>query len=1078
VNTTNKVLYNPSVNIKRDLRKDLSYIPTPNSELVYEELVKQYCNGTHSFTIIGAYGTGKSSFLLALEKVLNNKQSYFSEKSKVKFKIPFEVIPFVGDFKSIISGFAVGLGLKNEGDIKGSDLLSEIDEIYQSVNKSGKGLAIYIDEFGKFLEYAAKNNPETELYFIQQLAELANDENKDILLITILHQGFNSYSRGLSKSQQQEWDKVRGRLAELTFNEPVEQLLYLASQKLEDNRLKIPLSFNTLFASIENSKAFPLKDYLSIEIARKLYPFDVLSASVLTLALQRYGQNQRSLFSFLDSNAYLSIRSFNNKKDQYYNLASVYDYLIFNYFSLLSSKYNPDYGHWIAIKNSIERVEGIFKTNITDTLKIIKSIGLLQIFSHKGATINKDFLEFYSKYCLKIENPEELIKLLEDHKIILFSSYNQKYKLFEGTDLNIELAIDEAGNLIQKIGNIVDYLYKSFDFPYLMAKEAYYNSGTPRFFGFNLSTEPTITVPENEVDGFINLIFSENYSEDDLHEFSSKSEEPIIFGWYKNTNEIKKLLFEIEKVKKAIDINKNDIFALKEFASILEHQKNLLNYFILDNLYANNHIIWSFKGKRIKIKNQKEFNKALSNIVSEVYYYTPILKNELINKTKISSAISSARKNFLERLINQSKTLNLGFNEDEFPPEKTIYITLLKKTGIHNEKDGRCSLSSPSDKSFKPIWNIGIEFIQKSKLGRRKISDLIDIFKSRPFKLKNGFIDFWLPVFLYLNKDQFALYEDDVFIPQLSVETLELISKKPGHYEIKAFDIAGKRLDLFNKYRIFLNQIEENTPTNESFIETFKPFVIFYKSLGFYNRNTSNISKKAIVLREAIANAKDPEKIFFEDLPKAMGYSTNELINNDLKLEDFVLQLKSCIQEINGAYDNLINRLENFILIKVIGQQLNFPEYKEMLIKRFSKIKKHLLDTKQKALYQRIKSPLDERKSWLNSLSYAIINKSLEDLNDEEESLLYDKLLEKVHELDNLCELSSADIDETTEEIFKIEITSFVKGLEKILIRLPKQNTTEILKLKKDINKVLQGNSKDLKIALLTKLLQEQLKHE
>lgn len=82
MNTTNKMLYNPSVNIKRDFKKDLSYIPTPNSELVYEELVKQYCNGTHSFTIIGAYGTGKSSFLLALEKVLNNKRTFFQKKVK------------------------------------------------------------------------------------------------------------------------------------------------------------------------------------------------------------------------------------------------------------------------------------------------------------------------------------------------------------------------------------------------------------------------------------------------------------------------------------------------------------------------------------------------------------------------------------------------------------------------------------------------------------------------------------------------------------------------------------------------------------------------------------------------------------------------------------------------------------------------------------------------------------------------------------------------------------------------------------------------------------------------------------
>lgn len=1076
---TNKKYYNPSVNIKRDLGKSLNYIPTPNSELVYKDLVKQYYNGTHSFIIIGAYGTGKSSFLIALEQEFNQQKIYFSENSKLNFKTAFEVIPFVGDYKSIISSFAERFGLLNEKEVRVSDIIYEIEGLYQSVKKDGKGLAIYIDEFGKFLEFAGKNNPEAELYFIQLLAELANDNEKDILLVTTLHQSFNSYSRGLAKSQQQEWEKVRGRLAELTFNEPVEQLLYLAAEKLAVNQNEIPVTLNDLFDSIEKSKAFPLKDYLDIRLARKLFPFDVLSASILTLALQKYGQNQRSLFSFIDSDSYLSIGNYKPQEEPYYNLACVYDYLIFNYFSLLSTKYNPDYAYWASIKNSVERVEGVFLDRNGDAIKIIKTIGLLQIFAHKGAIIDIEFIENYSKNSLGIENSNEIIQLLESYKIILYSKYNQKYKLFEGTDLNIELAIDEAGNLIQKIGNIVDYLNRSFDFPYLMAKETFYKTGTPRFFGFHLSDEPIIKIPENEVDGFINLIYSEDYTEEDLHDFSLNCEEPILFGWYKNTKEIKKLLFEIEKVKKVIELNKEDTFAFNEFTSILEHQKNLLNHYILDDFYSNNkHIIWSYKGEKIDIENQKSFNRILSRICEKVYFATPHLKNELFNKTKISSSISIARKKLLVRLINETERENLGYVENVFPPDKTIYLTLLKKTGIHIEKNDKYILNRPTDESYRPLWDSGINFIIKSKTSRRKISDLVEIFKTKPFKLKNGFIDFWLPIFLFANKDQFAIYEDGIFIPQLSIETLELISKRPDYYEIKAFDIKDKKLELFNKYRLFLNQIEQKVPTNESFIETFKPFVIFYKSLGYYNANTKNISKKAIALRNAISEAKDPEKVFFEDFPKALGYTINELTNDDSKMEEFVIHLKQCVQEINEANDNLINRVEDFLLKRILGKQLNFPEYKDELLKRFSKIKKHQLDVKQKALLQRIKSPLDDRKSWLNSLSYSIINQSLESISDQDEARFYDSLLGKVQELDNLCELSKADIDETNEELFKIEITTFVKGLEKRLIRLPKQNSKEIFNLGNEIKLKLKENSKDLNIVLLINLLQEQLENE
>lgn len=73
-----KYYYSPSINIIRDLDKKLEYIPTPNAKQVYTQIAKNYTTGTHSFNIVGSYGTGKSSFLLALEHHLNQEKEYFS----------------------------------------------------------------------------------------------------------------------------------------------------------------------------------------------------------------------------------------------------------------------------------------------------------------------------------------------------------------------------------------------------------------------------------------------------------------------------------------------------------------------------------------------------------------------------------------------------------------------------------------------------------------------------------------------------------------------------------------------------------------------------------------------------------------------------------------------------------------------------------------------------------------------------------------------------------------------------------------------------------------------------------------
>ena len=581
--------------------------------------------------------------------------------------------------------------------------------------------------------------------------------------------------------------------------------------------------------------------------------------------MQKYGQNERSLFSFIESNDHLSIKDF-NQKAPYYNLSCVYDYLIHNYYSFLTTKYNPHYTQWSAIRTAIERVEGVFKENIADGVKVVKTIGLLNIFASASARPDKEFVCKYAKYSLGINDSEKIIKALEGFKIIRFVRHRNKYILFEGTDLDIELAIDGASSLVERVVNVVHHLNHFFDFHYISAKAASYEKGTPRFFAFHLSETPAELHPEGEIDGYVNLIFSESIKEKDIQEASKNCQEAILYGWYKNTAEIKNLLFEIEKVKKVKETHHDDKVAVRELEVILQHQIKLLNHYVLGNIYSNDSpVLWYFDGNRMRIADRKSFNRFLSNICTAVYSDAPIYRNEMVNKTRLSSPILTARKNFVRALVENWDKGDLGFEVSKYPPEKTIYLSMLKKTGIHHETSIGFTLNEPMDKTFMPLWHTGIEFLQSTRHGKRSLQELVDILLSKPFKLKRGFIDFWLPTFLFIKRDDFALFNDEEYIPYITEETLDLISKKPKDYEIKAFDIEGVKLDLFNQYRQLLNQPQQQNPSNRAFIETIRPFLTFYRQLPAYAKTTKRLNKKTLALREAIASAKDPEESFLKN---------------------------------------------------------------------------------------------------------------------------------------------------------------------------------------------------------------------
>jgi ribosomal protein S15P/S13E len=1068
--------FTTSVNIIRDTDRDFNYIPTPNARQVVSQIVNDFKKGIRSFNVVGTYGTGKSSFLLALEQSIKGNKRYFEPNFLANTK--FDFIKFIGSYSSIVEQFSDTFGVQTN-KYQQENILSEIFNRYHSITKENKVLFILIDEFGKFLEYASKHNPEKELYFVQQLAEFCNNPKHNIVLITTVHQSLESYAYSLSKTQQQEWTKVKGRFREITFNEPVEQLLFLASEYVAEN-------FETITSKSEiekclkltiETKAFNLNAAFLKEIASKLYPLDILSANILTLSLQRYGQNERSLFSFLESSDHTGLSKFNKQESLFYNLSNVYDYLNFNFYSFLTSKYNPDFSAWSSIRSSIDEVERAFDSNINEYIKTVKTIGLLNIFSASGSILDLNFFIDYLKTACGVVDPKDIIKNLETKNIIRYRSHSKRFILFEGTDLDIQTALIEAGNKISEVVDITTLLNRHIQFSPVFAKQYSFSTGTPRYFEFVISDYPIQKTPEGEIDGFVNLVFNGKLKEIDIQNKSKLQEEAVIYCYFKNSIEIKNLLFEIEKIQNVLEENKDDKVAIRELENIVESQTRLLNHYITDSIYSGSkEVKWYFNGEEKKIADKKDFNKLLSQVCSIVYDSTPSFKNELVNKHKISSSIHTAKRNYFKALTNNWDKENLGFEDSKFPPEKTIYLSLLKENGISPIRENSLGvISIGKNSSFNRLWRVSEDFLESAKSEQLKISELSEMLSKRPFKLKQGLIDFWIPTFLFLKRDDFAIFNDESYIPNLSEENLELIAKYPDKYSIKAFDIEGVKLDIFNSYRAFLNQSTEQKFDNNSFIETIKPFIVFFKQLPEYSKSTKRLSPSALKIRQAISNSKDPEETFFEAFPNALGVTLSTLQKDKSKLQSYTTNLQDAVRELRRSYDELLKRFEEFICNEFVGKSVDFDDYKGYLQKRFLKLKKHMLLSNQKTFIQRLDSPLDDKKSWLNSIAQAVTGKTLEMFSDEDEIILYERFKSMILELDSLTKISKTDIDESKEEVIGVKIDSFFSKIDPKVVRVPKSKSAEIEQLKNELKKKL-GKDNTSNVAAVLNLLKELLK--
>ena len=1062
-----------SANIENGFAKGMQYLVTPNAQNAIHNIVNDFKSGIHSFTIIGSYGTGKSSFLLALESDLmkTGKQKYLLDAKNLSNAKSFEIMNILGDYAEMSTLLSKALNVEGNN----ISILDSLKDYYTKCQKKGKFLLIVVDEFGKVLEHAAKNNPEKELYFLQKLSELVNVPTRQMMLLTTLHQNFGAYSKGLTEAQSNEWTKVKGRFKEITFVEPVEQLLHLASAQLkEERKTNNAENIEPLFALAKATK-YVSNDF-SIETAKLLYPLDFFSAYTITTAIQRYGQNERSLFTFLAAKGTNSISEYEPAEYLTYNLQKVYDYVLYNFYSYLKDA-NADSMSWSTIQVSIERVEGQDWSNEEEMLQavqLVKAIGLLNLFGTAGFRLTERDLTNYAREAMAIDNAKEIIQKLTAKKIIRYAAYKERLMLFEGTDVDLEAEVREAGMMVSRPVAFVDELNVFFNKRISPVKAHFYQKGTPRFFDYMIREEPLDVVPTGDTDGYIELIFSTHKNAlAEIKKFSSETDHALIFAYFTNTEDIIDHLYNIKKYMYLLErvLDKNDRVAVSEIQKLKEYEETLLNKAISDNLFSyKKRVVWIFGGKEQKVESHRQFNQLLSKVCNDIYSKTPVMINELFNKHKLSGTITQAKKSYLNNLTEHYQEEGMGFPTDKFPPEKTIYASLLQNTGLHQNGD---FTDKPTNDGIMPLWKACEDFLQSTENKARKISELIKILSAQPYKLKQGFIDFWIPTYLFIRRQDFALYDASkgAFMPEVNMEFFDLLQKHPQDFEIKKFAVDGVKLGFFNQYRRFINLGEEFTITKDSFIETIKPFLSFYVRLDEYTKHTRKFNHDSTMkFRDVLAKAKDPEKAFFEDLPEALGFNQEKL-----KQEEFIREygniIQRAIRELRTCYTGLIDRIEERLLDGFDLQSGDYNEYIEEIRNRLSDVKTYLLTDKQREFYHHVMTVYDNRTLWYQSICYTILEQRLDCLRDEQEEKLVDDLIYMFRTCEKYSSISQKTDDLDRNDAYSFDLVSN-RGID---IRtqtfiLPEKDKKRANELAEKITQILSGDNNVDVCTLLTVL--------
>ena len=898
-------------------------------------------NQQGAFTWTGSYGSGKSSLAVMLSALLDGNADLQKQATKVFGKtltsslwdaLPtgtkgWRTLPVVGRRAAPVN--AIGEALKNAGFVarrprggwNEANLIRVLLDAATTKPKAHGGLILFIDEMGKFLEAAAQDG--SDIYILQELAEAASRSNGRLIVIGILHQAFEEYAHQLSREMRDEWAKIQGRYVDLVVDTAGDEQIDLVSRAIETDFKEAKHQELAVTIATAVRRERPDRSGNFAETLESCWPLHPVVACLLgPISRRRFGQNQRSIFGFLNSSEPHGFRDFLNQAqdDQLYTPEKLWDYLRANLEpSILAS---PDGHRWALASESLERCESLGGDVLH--IKLLKTIAVIDLFKERSGLFANFVL---LKACFPETSTRKLksaLKQLGGWSLTVFKKFLDAYAIFAGSDFDIERAVQGALGDIDEID--LSELKSLVGLQPILAKRHYHETGAMRWFDVNIVPVSDIVerAAQYELKGgaigaFLLAIPTEGESEghvkDQCKRVSEASEEwDVVAGFSKRSWVVTsraRELFALNNVNNDHPELQGDPVARREVSARLVALQALLETELQKALDGAK---WFRKGCDAETFRQAELNSVASELADRRYAQSPRLHNELLNRQKPSGSAIAAQNVLLRSMILNAGEERLGIKG--YPAAGGLFAAILESSGLYSKvPSGRWDFVAPTAASdparLAPLWSAALKHIKDNETRTIDVAELFDLWGEAPFGVKGGLMPLLSVAFVLSQRGRLAVYREGVFRARFDDVDVEYLAKDARTIQLRWMNLGQVSSTLLSGMAEVVRRFDpENALEHLEPIDVARGLVAIFDNLPNWTKRTMRLSSNAVKVRDLFKRAKDPNKFLFDDIPGALGEGSTLSKN----LGKILVGIRDGLEELVHAYPAMLQRLREIML--------------------------------------------------------------------------------------------------------------------------------------------------------------------
>ena len=921
------------------------FVCPPSSAEVLKTMARHVSEGGQgAFTWTGPYGSGKSSLAVALGALLNGNAALrqFAETalgeetaSVVCDALPprskgWQVLPVVGrrDRPAQVVGQAMEACGFTTGLPSGwSDMqvLEALSRVASQHPRAGGGLMVLIDEMGKFLESAAYDS--SDIYFFQQLAEIASRSNNRLVVVGILHQAFDEYAHRLSRESRDEWSKIQGRFVDLAVNAHGDEQIDLLSRAIvSDRRAKEAGPAARGVAAVARAYKSP---YLA-QTLEECWPLHPIVACLLgPISRRRFGQNQRSLFGFLNSSEPQGFQDFlrNSVDRDLYAPDLLWDYLRINLEpSIMAS---PDGHRWASAVDALERCQAMGGEE--RSLRLLKVVALIGMFRERsGLTASKELLKWALTGSSTQEIEDDLARLM-GWSLVVYRKFDDSYSVFDGSDFDIENAVIKA---LESIGD-VDFgkLEALAGLQPVVAKRHYHETGSFRWFDVRIVPLAGVEevarayAPRNGAIGAFVLALPTKGESDEQARATSRravdkaADRDIVVGLPQGPWDIAALareLVALEQVRDESPELQGDRVARREMEARVSCLQGRLESELIKVFDS---ALWHWKGRKPEPLSRRRLNALASDLADDRFPEAPRLLNELLNRGKPSSSAVAAQNVLLRRMALHEGEERLSI--EGFPTEGGLFESILEATKLYTETPAGWRFASPGPIAgdscdgdpcnLAPAWGAALRFLQENAHRSVSIAEVYDIWRNSPFGIKDGLLPVLGVAFILSMRANVVFYRQGMFQARMTDLDTDYLAKDPSDVRVRWMNLSdASRVLLSNMADIVRGMDEKHDLAPMEPIDVARGLISIYDRLPPWVGRTQRLSANAKRLRQLFKQANDPNKLIFDAIPEALsdgppngGYEALRRITDNV-----------CdgLNELRMAYSSMLHRLRQTLL--------------------------------------------------------------------------------------------------------------------------------------------------------------------